>query len=400
MTCQSTSLVLFQQVISKHFLTKDRLVQPDIFKPYYYSIKPQIIMKHFFIFLIALAIPCFTSAQTTFGMGAGILGIGSSYFGKLAGASSNTNSGVNAFFGFEAGRDNGDGFDNCYFGFSAGSWSFDGGHGNTFFGSQAGEGPASSSFLNGINNTFAGTSAGINSRPGSNNTYLGYNSGIIATSSITTSDRNTVIGSSSAQTANIQRNNNTWIGYEAGLNNMGSANVFIGHQAGRNSTGSNRLYIDNSNTSQPLIYGNFTSGAVGINTNQLSDGNTAYALSVNGKMRANEVKVYTGWADYVFEPGYKLRSLKRVNRYIRRHKHLPDIPSAKQVQKNGIFVGKTQATLLRKIEELTLYMIAAHKTSQQLQKEAHQLNNSVKTLHQRLAQLKQENQQLKARIKN
>jgi len=67
------------------------------------------------------------------------------------------------------------------------------------------------------------------------------------------------------------------------------------------------------------------------------------------------------WPDYVFKPHYNLRSLSEVEQYIKTHQHLPDVPSEKEVKANGIDVGETQAILLRKIEELTLYMIKQEK---------------------------------------
>lgn len=86
-------------------------------------------------------------------------------------------------------------------------------------------------------------------------------------------------------------------------------------------------------------------------------------LTVNGKIRAKEIKVETGgdWADYVFEPTYKLMSLKETEAFIKKNKHLPNIPSASEVEKNGIELGNNQALLLAKIEELTLHIIELEK---------------------------------------
>lgn len=89
-----------------------------------------------------------------------------------------------------------------------------------------------------------------------------------------------------------------------------------------------------------------------------------HALSVNGSIRAKEVKVEAGWADYVFDKKYPLRSLKEVENYIGQNKHLPDVPSAAEVAKNGVKVGETEALLLKKIEELTLYLIEKDKQLQ------------------------------------
>lgn len=75
------------------------------------------------------------------------------------------------------------------------------------------------------------------------------------------------------------------------------------------------------------------------------------------------------WSDFVFNKDYKLRSLTEVEKYIQLNHHLPDVPSAKEVADKGISVGENQAVLLRKIEELTLYMIEQQKRIQALEKQ-------------------------------
>ncbi|HNP24189.1 MAG TPA: hypothetical protein PKM63_04085 [Panacibacter sp.] len=102
-------------------------------------------------------------------------------------------------------------------------------------------------------------------------------------------------------------------------------------------------------------------GNVGIGTL-----NPSYKLSVNGTIQAKEVRVETGWADFVFEKNYKLRSLSEVENYINENNHLPDLPSAKEMQADGLPVAETETKMMQKIEELTLYVI-------QLQKEIDQL---------------------------
>lgn len=99
-------------------------------------------------------------------------------------------------------------------------------------------------------------------------------------------------------------------------------------------------------------------GNIGLGT--LSP-DAAYRLSVNGKIRAKEIRVETGWADYVFEKGYELLPLGELRKYIARHHHLPDVPSAAEIAKNGVSLGQSTEVLLRKLEELTLYMIAKDK---------------------------------------
>ena len=91
--------------------------------------------------------------------------------------------------------------------------------------------------------------------------------------------------------------------------------------------------------------------------------NDGYKLLVNGFIGAKRVKVTqtTFWPDYVFESDYKLASLSEVEAFIKANKHLPDVPAAAKVEKEGLDVGDTQAILLRKIEELTLYIIDLNK---------------------------------------
>lgn len=101
-------------------------------------------------------------------------------------------------------------------------------------------------------------------------------------------------------------------------------------------------------------------GNVGIGTTNVADAN--YKLFVEGSIRTRKVRIdQVAWPDYVFHPTYVLRPLREVERYIRDHNHLPEIPSAAQVAKEGIDVGNNQALLLKKIEELTLYIIQLEK---------------------------------------
>ena len=104
-------------------------------------------------------------------------------------------------------------------------------------------------------------------------------------------------------------------------------------------------------------------GNIGIGTT-----NPTYKLAVKGTIRTNEVIVETGWADYVFEKDYKLPSLREVDQYIKNNKHLPEIPSAQEIQNNGLSVGEIQTKMMQKIEELTLYVIELQKQIDELKK--------------------------------
>jgi len=93
-------------------------------------------------------------------------------------------------------------------------------------------------------------------------------------------------------------------------------------------------------------------------------------LGVNGTITAKKVKVtQSGWPDYVFDKDYALPSLQQVEQYINRFHHLPGIESEQEVKKNGVDLGDNQANLLRKVEELTLYVIQQNKELEQLKSE-------------------------------
>lgn len=90
--------------------------------------------------------------------------------------------------------------------------------------------------------------------------------------------------------------------------------------------------------------------------------NPTEKLSVNGKIRAKEIKVeISNWPDYVFDHEYQIPSLLEIEKYIKANRRLPDMPSAKDVQSNGIDLGEMNKLLLKKIEELTLLMIEQKK---------------------------------------
>ncbi len=114
------------------------------------------------------------------------------------------------------------------------------------------------------------------------------------------------------------------------------------------------------------------SGNIGIGTTD-----PRAKLAVAGTVKAHRVKVTTtDWPDYVFHSGYALPSLQEVEQYIQTHQHLPEIPSAAEVEKEGQDVGEMNKKLLQKIEELTLYMIDMQKQLKAQQQEIMQLKQA------------------------
>lgn len=110
---------------------------------------------------------------------------------------------------------------------------------------------------------------------------------------------------------------------------------------------------------------------IGIGTN-----NPQYKLDVNGTIRAKEIKVETGWADFVFADDYQLPSLGDVETYIKTQGHLPGIPTEAEVKKNGTNLGEMNVKLLQKIEELTLYMIQQNKEIELLKSELQKIKRN------------------------
>jgi hypothetical protein len=130
--------------------------------------------------------------------------------------------------------------------------------------------------------------------------------------------------------------------------------------------------VTNSN---PAMFIDGRTSKVGVNTSSPDA-----SLTVNGQVHAKEVKVDLNiqGPDYVFEKDYKLSSLEEIKNYIDQNKHLPEVPSAKEMEKNGVQLGEMNMLLLKKIEELTLLMIKMKKEN----------DDQVEQLHEEIKKLK------------
>lgn len=120
----------------------------------------------------------------------------------------------------------------------------------------------------------------------------------------------------------------------------------------------------NSTTKIQMMINNI--GNVGIGTGSALL-NPTEKLAVNGLIHTKEVKVdLLNWPDYVFDKNYELPTLQTVEKQINENGHLKDIPSAKEVEENGVLLGEMNKKLLQKVEELTLYIIQMNKEIQEL----------------------------------
>jgi hypothetical protein len=203
-------------------------------------------------------------------------GTNNTFMGQYAGCGT-TDGSDNTFMGYNAGYQNSTGKDNTFLGRSAGYWN--NADDNTFIGNEAGNqnstgiantfvGQSAGYWNDSSCNTFIGNEAGTQTRSGYCNTFLGTRAGYNNRSGV----GNTYLGDHTGE-ENEDGDQNTFVGASVGIYNIhGSGNVCLGYQAGYYETGSNRLYIENSNTSSPLIWGDFSSniltvhGQLGIGT--------------------------------------------------------------------------------------------------------------------------------------
>lgn len=150
-----------------------------------------------------------------------------------------------------------------------------------------------------------------------------------------------------------------------GTNVWGQARIITiaGNSFNHNATGEmilgTRRSFNKLGTGNQWYYGNDLTidghGYVGVNTTNTY----GYMFAVNGTAIATSmtVKLYNTWPDYVFKPNYTLLSLNTLKTYIDQNHHLPNIPTAAEVYKNGLNLGEMDKALVKKVEELTLYLI-------------------------------------------
>jgi len=154
-------------------------------------------------------------------------------------------------------------------------------------------------------------------------------------------------------------------------NNWGSQLAFFTTQAGVANTLMERMRID---ANGHVSIGTITAGS--------------YMLAVNGNVHARQVNVdVIGWGDYVFKSNYMLAPLSRVKAYVDQYHHLPGIPSEKQIIRDGLNMGEINKLLVKKVEELTLYLIANDKTVKEQSAQLKSQQEQISSLQEQLDRL-------------
>jgi len=139
-------------------------------------------------------------------------------------------------------------------------------------------------------------------------------------------------------------------------NNGSSVNGFISQTA-------NSLFIGENN-------GKIQIDGMQVAIGAISNAAPAYKLTVTGKVICEEVKVKLSgaWPDYVFDGTHQLMPIDKLSQFIQTNKHLPNIPAAAVIEKEGLELGDMQKKMMEKIEELTLYIIELQKQVDELKK--------------------------------
>jgi hypothetical protein len=161
------------------------------------------------------------------------------------------------------------------------------------------------------------------------------------------------------------------------LNTDATGNIF--HSAGANldlNTFDNHLFINSTGSGKVAIGTIETPGSLDDGSVDIDN----YRLFVRGGILADEVRVRTNWADYVFEENYQLPPLEAVKAFINKHKRLPSMPSARQVESGGLNLGEANVLQQEKIEELFLYLIDMNEEIKALKLENEMLRTRIEQL--------------------
>jgi hypothetical protein len=305
-------------------------------------------------------------------------------FGGFYAGASNTGN-YNVYFGENAGRNSGASSNSVALGFQAGYTAT--GSNNVFLGKQAGYGEMGSDKLyieNSLNLTtplifgdFAANQVSINGKPlaGYTLSVAGkmYINGAAAISGTTNIGGNLIMGGNKIS-FDTEDGSIELIGSERYLHIFNQNSVRSGIKAGGS------LISDDPYYANPEPNDLIVKGRIGIGTNFPANTN-GYQLAVNGKIGAHDLQIEASsdaWPDYVFGKNYNLPKLTEVEKYVTENNHLEGVPSAQEVREKGHSVAQMDAILLKKVEELTLYVIQQQKQLEAQQKELDALKKQLK----------------------
>jgi hypothetical protein len=357
-----------------------------------------------------------TGASNTFlgyraGGGVGNTGQFNTLIGVQAGAA-NTTGNSNIMIGTNAGSINSTGTGNFFLGDNSGGGNSSGGF-NVYLGANSGNGVG----VNGDNNVAIGFESGKGNIGGVTNTFLGFRADATANNltNATAIGANAKVAISDALV--LGDNVNVGIGtsspgakLELVSSTSGTSGLRLTNLTSASSTSLNASKFLTVNASGDVVLANYSSGGrIGIadsfweqngrylqsRTNQavvigqeISQMPVGYNLYVSKGILTERIKVAvkntSEWRDAVFDKSYPLRPLEQVAQYIQTRRHLPDVPSAQEMVERGNDLHQTDALLLAKIEELTLYTLEARRRNKWQQQE--------------LAQLRRENQHIKKQL--
>ena len=162
-----------------------------------------------------------------------------------------------------------------------------------------------------------------------------------------------------------------------GLSENYDMGLFWSDQTSGNNSAGLVIAPESAGTLNGVRIGSDGKVAMGVEASETTGG---YRLFVADGILTEKVRVAqrnsSEWPDFVFADDYELRSLQEIREFITANHHLPEVPSAAQVAQEGIDLGKMDATLLRKVEELTLYILAQDEKMEKLQAELDALKTS------------------------
>lgn len=226
-------------------------------------------------------------------------------------------------------------------------------------------------------------SSNVQSWGDQSNTYLSINNGNVGINNPTPNYLLDINATTTLQGIQLSQSGGRWVrffsssltgGAYNNITNGNDAGIVFGNTAGINTVDQGFVIVPHRGDFSGLRVTSAGNVAIGLSDTH------GYKLAVAGNIITEEINVQLkgAWPDYVFESNYKLPSIDELNTYIKVNKHLPEVPSACAIEENGANLGEMNRLLLKKVEELTLYMIDQQKQIRDLKAEVNALHADSK----------------------